>query len=360
MRFVDQYRDAALCTGYAEEIARVSTRPWTIMEVCGGQTHTILRYDLPGMLKGAVELVHGPGCPVCVTAPAFIDAALQIAMLPGVVLCSFGDMLRVPGNLGDLNSVRALGGNVRMVYSPFDAVEIARANPSTQVVMFAVGFETTAPATAAAVLSAAGMRNFSVISCHVLVPPAMNAVLSMEGCRINGFLAAGHVCTVTGWRLYSDLAERHRVPVVVAGFEPADILQAIHMCVCQLENRTHLVQNQYTRSVLPDGNLSARKLMDQVFRVTDREWRGLGMLPESGLSLSDQWQDFDALRRFEVRLGEPSEATGCMAGSVLTGLVSPTSCPFFGRECTPESPMGAPMVSSEGACAAHYRYGGRA
>jgi len=359
MKFVDEYREASLCKGYAEEIRRTATRPWTIMEVCGGQTHTILRYDLPGMLNGAVELIHGPGCPVCVTPPSFIDAALQIASLPGVVLCSFGDMLRVPGSGGDLNSARARGGNVRMVYSPFDAVELARKDPASQVVMFAVGFETTAPATAAALLSAAELDNFSVICCHVLVLPAMEAVMSMKGCRVNGFLAAGHVCTVMGWNQYSALARDQKVPVIVAGFEPADILQAIHMCVSQLERGSHRVENQYTRSVSPDGNPAAKALMEKVFCVTDREWRGLGMIPESGFRLSDGWRDFDAIRRFGVTLGEPETGTGCMAGRVLTGEIPPTGCPHFGRGCTPESPMGAPMVSSEGACAAHYRYGRR-
>lgn len=357
MKFVDEYREASLCAAYASEIRRTATRPWTIMEVCGGQTHTILRYDLPGMLQGAVELVHGPGCPVCVTPPSFIDAAQLIASLPGVMLCSFGDMLRVPGSGGDLNSVRARGGNVRMVYSPFDAVAYARGNPGTQVVMFAVGFETTAPATAAALLSAAELGNFSVICCHVLVPPAMEAVLSMAGCRVKGFLAAGHVCTVMGWNQYTPLVRRHRVPVVVAGFEPADILQAVHMCVSQLEAGSYRVENQYTRSVSPDGNPAARELMDRVFTVTDRDWRGLGIIPKSGLRLSDDWCGFDALRRFGVTLCEPSAPSECMAGRVLTGEIPPAGCPHFGRGCTPESPMGAPMVSSEGACAAHFRYG---
>lgn len=356
MRFVDEYRDASLCIGYAEEIRRAATRPWTIMEVCGGQTHTILRYDLPEMLEGAVELVHGPGCPVCVTPPAFIDAALQIASMPGVVLCSFGDMLRVPGTMGDLNSARSRGGNVQMVYSPFDAVDLARRNPAIQVVMFAVGFETTAPATAAAVLSAAELDNFSVICCHVLVPPAMEAVLSMKGCRVKGFLAAGHVCTVMGWDQYTALARDYAVPVIVAGFEPADILQALHMCVRQLESGSHRVENQYTRSVSACGNPVARELIERVFRVTDRDWRGLGTIPRSGLAISDEWRGFDALHRFGVTLGDPSASTECMAGSILTGQLPPTDCPLFGTKCTPETPMGAPMVSSEGACAAHYRY----
>ncbi len=358
MRFVDEYRDPALCHRYVDEIRRTSTRPWTLMEVCGGQTHTILRYDIQGMLEGAVELIHGPGCPVCVTPVSHIDAAIDLASRPGVVLCSFGDMLRVPGSSCDLNTARARGGDVRMVYSPFDAVSLARSNPSSQVVMFAVGFETTAPVTAAALLSARDLGNFSVLSCHVLVPQAIEAVLSMRECRVKGILAAGHVCTVTGWKPYLGISAMHSIPIVVAGFEPADILQAVLMCVRQLEDGRHSVENQYTRSVSIDGNPDAMALVNRVFKVVDRNWRGLGTIPGSGMDLSDQWAGFNALERFGVVLRDSSGETGCMAGKVLTGEVAPPDCPHFGTRCTPESPLGAPMVSSEGACAAHFRYGG--
>jgi hydrogenase expression/formation protein HypD len=357
MRFVDEYRDPELCAGYAGEIHRAATRGWTLMEVCGGQTHTIMRYGIGEMIADSVELIHGPGCPVCVTPVSHIDAAVEIASTPGVALCTFGDMLRVPGSRGDLNSARARGGDVRMVYSPFDAVELAAKNPDTQVVMFAVGFETTAPATAAALLSARELRNFSVLCCHVLVPPAMEAVLSMEGCGVQGFLAAGHVCTVTGWKPYSGIADRYGVPIVVAGFEPADILQAVLMCVGQLEKGTHRVENQYTRSVSPHGNPAALAMMSRVFVTEDRDWRGLGVIPRSGLNLAMEWKTFDALERFGVSLSEPFHDNGCLAGRVLTGGLSPPDCPRFGFECTPDTPLGAPMVSSEGACAAHYRYG---
>lgn len=359
MRFVDQYRDPALCAGYIEEIRRTVTGPRVLMEVCGGQTHTILRYGLDELLGGAVTLIHGPGCPVCVTPGALIDAAVRLALTPGVILCSFGDMLRVPGGDLDLISARAQGGDVRIVYSPFDAVQCARSNPDSQVVMFAVGFETTAPATAAALMSAGGLENFSMICAHVLVPPAMEAVLSMEECGLQGFLAAGHVCTVTGLKPYHGIVEKHSVPVVVSGFEPADILQAVLMCVRQLEAGRCRVENQYTRSVKPEGNPIAMKLVEEVFSVTDREWRGMGVIPGSGLVLSGRWRDYDALERFGI---EPAVLPGeslCMAGKVLTGGLRPPECPYFGGRCTPEKPMGAPMVSSEGACAAHYRYGGR-
>jgi hydrogenase expression/formation protein HypD len=357
VKYIEEYRDPVLCGEYAEEIRRTARRKWVLMEVCGGQTHTILRYGIQELLRDSVEFVHGPGCPVCVTPVSFIDAAVRLAKIPGVVLCTHGDMLRVPGTLGDLNSARASGGDVRVVYSPFDAVDLAVKNRDRQVIMFAVGFETTAPVTAAAVLEAAGLDNFSVLCCHVLVQPGLSAVLSLPGKRVQGVLAPGHVCTVTGWKSYIGLADAHCIPIVVAGFEPADILQAVLMCVIQLEEGKHIVENQYTRSVEPRGNPAAVSLMEQVFVKTDREWRGLGSVPEGGLDFRKEWSRMDALARFGMEATGQAADTGCLAGEVLTGMISPMDCPNFGTGCTPESPMGAPMVSSEGACAAYFRFG---
>lgn len=357
MKFVEEYRDPVLCMGYFDEIRRVARRRWVLMEVCGGQTHTILRYGIQELLRDYVEFVHGPGCPVCVTPVSLIDAAIRLAGIPGVVVCTHGDMLRVPGTLGDLDSARASGGDVRVVYSAFDAVDLAVKNIGKQVVMFAVGFETTAPVTAAAVLEAAGLDNFSVLCCHVLVQPGLSAVLSLPGKRVQGVMAPGHVCTVTGWKPYAGMAESHSVPIVVAGFEPADILQAVLMCVIQLEAGTSLVENQYTRSVKPRGNPLAVSLMKKVFTKADREWRGLGVVPEGGLDLRKEWARMDALARFDVKATRSASDSGCLAGEVLTGMISPMDCPNFGVRCTPDSPMGAPMVSSEGACSAYFRFG---
>ena len=358
MKFIDEYRDAALVRGLADELARCTTQPWTLMEVCGGQTHAIVKFGIDTLLPPGIELVHGPGCPVCVTPVELIDKAIQIATRPDVIFCSFGDMLRVPGSETDLLSVKAGGGEVRMVYSPLDAVKVAVANPDKQVVFFAVGFETTAPANALAVLQARrqGLGNFSILVSHVLVPPAMTAILSSPHNQVQGFLAAGHVCAVMGYTEYEPLACRYQVPIVVTGFEPVDILQGILCCVKQLEAGTADVENQYARAVRREGNGPARQLIQDVFRVVPRKWRGLGEIPESGLALTDALVTFDAEQRFGVASYQAEESTECVSGLVLQGLRKPPQCPAFGHRCTPEHPLGAPMVSSEGACAAYYRY----
>lgn len=358
VKFLDEYRDAALAQRLAREIHRVTTRPWTIMEVCGGQTHAIVKFGIDELLPRSITLIHGPGCPVCVTPLEMIDRALAIAARPGVIFASFGDMLRVPGSAGDLLSVKANGGDVRIVYSPLDAVRLAEQNPQREVVFFAVGFETTAPATAMAVFQAAQkeLKNFSMLVSHVLVPPAIEALMSSPDCRVQGFLAAGHVCTVMGYEEYAPLAAKYRVPIVVTGFEPLDILQGVLMCVRQLESGRAEVENQYARSVRREGNRAAQELIRRVFCVVPRKWRGIGEIPQSGLGLREEFAAFDAERKFgaaQHRVEEPSE---CMSGLVLQGLKKPHECPAFGTRCTPEHPLGATMVSSEGACAAYYRY----
>jgi len=358
VRFVDEYRRADDADRLAAAIHRAATRPWTLMEVCGGQTHSIVRFGVDALLPPGMELVHGPGCPVCVTPLELIERALDLAARPEITFCSFGDMLRVPGRSRDLLGVKAAGGDVRVVYSPLDAVRIAWENPERQIVFFAVGFETTAPANAMAVVRAEqlGLDNFSLLVSHVLVPPAMEAILSSPGCRVQGFLAAGHVCTVMGYEEYLPLAERYGVPIVVTGFEPLDLLEGILLCVKQLEEGRAEVENQYSRAVRRGGNRPARALIRRVFQVVHRKWRGLGEIPASGLGLRERYASFDAERRFGVAgLGqeEPSE---CISGLVLQGVRKPRECPAFGERCTPESPLGATMVSSEGACAAYYRY----
>ncbi len=358
MKFMDEYRDGASAQQFATALARITTRPWTLMEVCGGQTHAIVKFGVDALLPPLVTLVHGPGCPVCVTPLEIIEKAIEIASRPDVIFCSFGDMLRVPGTSTDLLSVKARGGDVRIVYSPLDAVELARANPTKQVVFFAVGFETTAPANAMAVFQAAraGLTNFSVLMSHVLVPPAMEAILSSTECRVQGFLAAGHVCAVMGYTEYEPIVERFRVPVVVTGFEPLDILQGVFMCVKQLEEGRAEVENQYTRAVRRDGNVPARQLVSQVFQVVPRKWRGVGEIPQSGLGLAEAYRAFDAEERFGVAGQTTDEPTECQSGRIMQGLIKPPDCPAFGTRCTPELPLGATMVSSEGACAAYYRY----
>jgi hydrogenase expression/formation protein HypD len=359
MKYLDEYRDAAAARSLAALIARTVTRPWTIMEICGGQTHAIVRYGLDELLPAAITLVHGPGCPVCVTPIELIDQAVAIAARPEVIFCSFGDMLRVPGSRTDLFRVKAAGGDVRIVYSPLDCLKMARENPGREVVFFAVGFETTAPANAMAVAQAAatGLDNFSLLVSHVLVPPAMEAILADRESRVQGFLAAGHVCAVMGLDQYPPLAERYRVPIVVTGFEPLDLLQGILMCVRQLEDSRHEVENQYARSVRPEGNPAARRLIDEVFTITDRQWRGVGMIPASGLVLAPRYRHFEASTRFAVPVETVTESTVCISGRIMRGIDRPADCPAFGTECTPEHPLGAPMVSNEGACAAYYRYG---
>lgn len=358
MKFMDEYRDAQLAADYAQAIRRVVTRPWTIMEVCGGQTHAIVKFGIDELLPRDLTLVHGPGCPVCVTPLELIDRAIAIARQPGVTFCSFGDMLRVPGSDTDLLSVKAHGSDVRIVYSPLDAVKLARENPNREVVFFAVGFETTAPPNAMSVYQARreGLKNFSILVSHVLVPPAMRAILSSPQCRVQGFLAAGHVCAVMGYEEYDPLAAEFRVPIVVTGFEPLDILQGVLMCVEQLESGRAVVENQYARAVRREGNANARRIVNDVFQITRRKWRGVGEIPESGYGLRDEYTGFDAERRFGVANRTAEEPAECISGLILQGLKKPNECPAFGTRCTPEQPFGATMVSSEGACAAYYRY----
>ncbi len=358
MKFVDEYRDAAAAQRCAREIARITTRPWTLMEVCGGQTHAIVKFGIDELLPAQISLIHGPGCPVCVTPVELIDKAIEIAARPDVIFCSFGDMLRVPGTESDLLAVKADGGDIRMVYSPLDALKIATQNPGKQVVFFGVGFETTAPATAMATWQARlkGLENFSLLVSHVLVPPALEAILRAPDCQVQGFLAAGHVCAVMGYEEYFPIAAKYRVPIVVTGFEPVDILQGVLMCVRQLESGRAEVENQYSRAVSQKGNRPAQQLMREVFQVIPRKWRGIGEIPASGLGLAEAYAEFDAERRFGIaslRVEEPSE---CLSGLVLQGKIKPRECPAFGIRCTPEHPLGATMVSSEGACAAYYRY----
>ncbi len=358
MRYIDEFRDEAAARSFAELIRKITTRPWTLMEICGGQTHTIVKFGIESFLPQEIELVHGPGCPVCVTPLELIDKAIAIASRRDVIFTSFGDMLRVPGSTKDLLAVKAEGGDVRIVYSPLDAVRIAEQQPNKHVVFFAVGFETTAPANAMAVWQARrlGLKNFSILCSHVLVPPAIEAILSSPNNHVQGFLAAGHVCTVMGYEEYIPLSKRHRVPIVVTGFEPVDILQGVYMTVKQLEEGRCEVENQYTRSVRKEGNMAARKLMAEVFQTVDRKWRGIGEIPMSGYALREEFAAFDAERLFDVARISVQESAQCVAGLVLRGLKKPHECPVFGSLCTPEHPLGAPMVSSEGACAAYYHY----
>lgn len=358
MRYVDEYRNEADVQKFAQAIHRLVTRPWTLMEICGGQTHTIIKAGIDHLLPPEVTLVHGPGCPVCVTPLELIDKAVAIARRPEVIFTSFGDMLRVPGSEADLLSVKAAGGDVRMVYSPLDAVKLAQKHPDREVVFFAVGFETTAPANAMAVWQASqlGLRNFSILCSHVLVPPAMEAILSAPNNRVQGFLAAGHVCTVMGYWEYEPIAERYRVPIVVTGFEPLDLLQGIYMTLRALEEGRWGVENQYTRAVTREGNRPAQALMRQVFEVTDRQWRGIGVIPMSGYRLRPEYAAYDAEQRFGVGQVTAQESPLCIAGQIMQGWKRPTDCSAFGTLCTPEHPLGAPMVSSEGACAAYYHY----
>ncbi|MDD5140075.1 MAG: hydrogenase formation protein HypD [Verrucomicrobiales bacterium] len=358
MKYLDEYRDGELARQLAREIHRVTTRPWNIMEVCGGQTHAIVKFGIDELLPKHITLIHGPGCPVCVTPLEVIDKALTIAARPDVIFTSFGDMLRVPGSTTDLLSVKAKGGDVRIVYSPLDAVMLAEQNPAKEVVFLGVGFETTAPATGMAVFQAAqkGLENFSMLISHVLVPPAIEALMSSPDCRVQAFLAAGHVCAVMGYEEYFPLATKYRVPIVVTGFEPMDILQGVLMTVQQLESGRAEVENQYSRSVRREGNQPAQELMRKVFKVVPRKWRGLGEIPQSGLGLSEDYAAFDAEKKFGLADHHVEEPAECLAGLVLQGLKKPHECPAFGTRCTPEHPFGATMVSSEGACAAYYRY----
>lgn len=358
MKYIDEYRNAEVVRSLAAAIGRAATRPWTLMEICGGQTHAIVKFGLDKLLPDCITLVHGPGCPVCVTPVELIDQAIALARRPGTILCSFGDMLRVPGTEIDLLTARAQGGDVRIVYSPLDAVTVAQRNPGREVVFFAVGFETTAPANALAVLRAAasGCGNFSVLVSHVLVPPAMQAILRAPDNRVQGFLAAGHVCMVMGTGEYHALAHEHGVPIVVTGFEPVDILDGVLRCVRQLERGEGRVENAYARAVRPEGNAPAQAILRQVFHVVDRNWRGLGPIPASGWGLNEAYAAFDAVRKFGLHVRPAAAAGPCISGDIMRGNRKPVDCPAFGRRCTPEHPLGAPMVSSEGACAAYYRY----
>jgi hydrogenase expression/formation protein HypD len=358
MKYLDEYRGGTEARRVAALIRRTATRRWALMEVCGGQTHTLIRSGIDRMLEAEVELIHGPGCPVCVTPLEVIDRAIAVALRPGVILASFGDMLRVPGSSTDLLAVKAAGGDVRIVYSPLDAVRLAERNPDRHVTFLAVGFETTAPANAMAVHRAhqLGLQNFSMLVSHVLVPPAMEAILAEPHCRVHGFLAAGHVCAIMGWREYEPIAERHGVPIIVTGFEPLDLLHGILMAVRMLEEGRAGVENQYTRAVRRDGNAHALELMTRVFAVCDRKWRGIGSIPRSGLCLAGEYAAYDAELRFGLQGVTADEPAECIAGAILQGLRRPPQCPAFGTRCTPERPLGAPMVSSEGACAAYYHY----
>lgn len=359
MRFIDEYRREEDVRRLLTAVERIVTRSWTIMEICGGQTHTLIKSGLDRMLPEAVTLVHGPGCPVCVTPLELIDRAIAIAQQPEVIFTSFGDMLRVPGSQADLLSVKARGGDVRMVYSPLDALKLAQQHLDREVVFFAVGFETTAPGNAMAVWQAQqlGLTNFSILTSHVRVPPAMEAILAVPDNQVQGFLAAGHVCTVMGYWEYEPIAERYCVPIVVTGFEPLDLLQGIYMTLLALEEGRWGVENQYTRAVTRAGNPAAQELIDQVFEVCDRQWRGIGMISASGYRLRPAFADFDAAQRFGVGNLYTSESPLCIAGEILRGLKKPHECSAFGARCTPEHPLGAPMVSSEGACAAYFNYG---
>lgn len=358
MKYLDEYRDVKIAHAIAAEIRRRSTRPWVLMEICGGQTHTLMRYGIDDLLGNSVQLVHGPGCPVCVTPLETLDRAIALARRPEVILVSYGDMLRVPGSETDLFHVKAEGGHVRVVYSPTDAVQLAASNPNRKVVFFAVGFETTAPAHAMAVLQAErlGLRNFSLLASHVLVPPAIRTLLSSPNNRVQGFIAPGHVCTVVGCGEYEELVREFRVPIVVGGFEPLDLLEALRMLVAQLEEGRTELENQYSRSVQYLGNLPAQKAVAQVFETADRKWRGIGSIPVSGLAIKPAYARFDAERLFALNVIRAEEPPECISAEVLLGLKKPTDCPAFGTTCTQDRPLGAPMVSSEGACAAYYQY----
>jgi hydrogenase expression/formation protein HypD len=359
MKYLDEYRDMEAGRQLTAAIARTVTKPWTIMEVCGGQTHSIVKYGLDRILPSSLELVHGPGCPVCVTSLELIDRAHAIASRPDVIFCSFGDMMRVPGSHVDLLQLKSQGSDVRVVYSPLDAVNLAAANPDRRVVFFAIGFETTAPPNAMAVWLARRRRltNFSLLVSHVLVPPAIIAILESPGNRVQGFLGPGHVCTVMGHTEYEPIARRYRVPIVITGFEPIDLLHGVLRVAEQLESGRFEVENQYGRAVRREGNPKSKKLIDEVFEVCDRKWRGVGLIPKSGFKLRSEYRDFDAERIFDVEHLETQESTVCISGEILKGLKKPHECPAFGKECTPQNPLGATMVSSEGACAAYHAYG---
>ncbi len=363
MKHVDEYRDAEAVKRVIRDIHKITTRPWNIMEICGGQTHAFLRYGIDELLPEQITLLHGPGCPVCVTPLEQINKAIHVASLDNVIFCSFGDMVRVPGSHEDLLSVKARGGDVRIVYSPMDVLKIATQHPDKEIIFFAIGFETTAPANAMVVLKAkaeaeqkAGRSNFSILSSQVTVPPAMEAILSSPTSKVDGFLAAGHVCSVMGYHEYIPLVEKYKAPIVITGFEPLDLVRGIFACVRQLEENRFVVENLYTRSVTQAGNIPAQEAMKKVFRVVDRQWRGIGLIPHSGLALRDEYAEFDAEHKYDLQNMRADEPKDCISGQILQGLKKPNECVHFGKKCTPEHPMGATMVSGEGACAAYYKY----
>jgi hydrogenase expression/formation protein HypD len=358
MKYIDEYRNSEDAKKYLDSIWKITKKNWNIMEICGGQTHSIVKYGIDELLPKEINLIHGPGCPVCVTPIEKIDKAIEIASDFNVIFCSFGDMLRVPGSKTDLLKVKASGYDVRIVYSPVDAVNIAKQNPDKETVFFAVGFETTAPPNAQAIFLAykQKIKNFSVLVSHVLVPPAIKAILDSKNCKVQGFLAAGHVCTVMGFNEYEEISERYKIPIVVTGFEPLDILQGIYMCVKQLEEKKCEVENQYSRVVTREGNVKAREIMYEIFEICNRKWRGIGEIEQSGYKIKDKYKEFDAEIKFGVVNYEVEESTDCISGTILQGLKKPIDCPAFGKKCTPEYPLGATMVSSEGACSAYYLY----
>ena len=358
MKFVDEYRDPKTVKKWVQAIADITTQPWTIMEVCGGQTHSIIKHGLDQLLPESINLIHGPGCPVCVTPIAYIDKALAIAQQDDVILCSFGDMLRVPGSQHDLLSLKSQGADIRIVYSPLDALTLAEQNPDKKVVFFAVGFETTAPTCAMAVYQAKqrALENFYMLACHVRVPPVMEALLDAPDNTVQGFLGAGHVCSIMGYHEYHAISAQYKIPIVITGFEPVDILQGLFQCIRQLETNIYTVENQYKRVVSEQGNLPAQQLMQQVYQVVDRQWRGIGNIALSGLALSDEYAAWDAEKHFAVADIQTDEPAECRSGEILKGLIKPVQCPAFNTTCTPEHPLGATMVSSEGACAAYFHY----
>ncbi len=361
MKYLTEYRDPELVEEFIKEIHRITTKPWTLMEICGGQTHSLVKNGILDMLPDKITMVHGPGCPVCVTSVSVIDEAIYLAEQPNTIMCSFGDMLRVPGSKKSLLEAKAEGADVRILYSPLEAVQLAKQNPDKQVVFFAVGFETTAPANALSVVHAdqMGLDNYSILASHVLVPPAMEAILSDEENLIDAFLAAGHVCTIMGIDEYHPVAEKYECPIVVTGFEPVDLLQGILMAVQQLEKGEYKVDNQYARSVQREGNRLAQDTIQKVFAVSDRVWRGIGNIPQSGYEVNDRYKNYNARIKFNIDLPLAEENKECISGDIMKGLKKPKQCPNFGTKCKPEHPLGAPMVSSEGACAAYYHYAGQ-
>ncbi len=357
MKYLSEYRNLEATQQVIRQIEKAVTRPWKIMEICGGQTHSLVRNGLLELLPEEIQMIHGPGCPVCVTPMQLIDLAVEL-MEKGVILCSFGDMVRVPGSTISLQEAKSRGGDLRILYSPLEAVRIAKDHPDREVVFFAVGFETTAPANALSVLQAEkeGLTNYSILVSHVLVPPAMEGILSDPFCAIDAFLGAGHVCAIMGYREYHPIAAKYKIPIVVTGFEPLDLVQGIYRAVLQLERGEHRVENQYARAVSEDGNLAAQKVIHQVFEVSDRQWRGIGTIPKSGFALRGSYRAYDAGKKFNLAAEKASDAGECIAGAILKGQKKPHDCPHFGKKCTPRNPLGAPMVSSEGACAAYYHF----